>query len=428
MAAKMLRAIEDGTSTMRVRANIAGVALGWLVLCGSAGPAHAYAVLTHQAIVDALWDGPIHVVLVQRFPDATAEQLAAAHAYAYGGCIIQDLGYYPFGSHFFSDLLHYVRSADFLQALLDESRDLNEYAFALGALSHYGADTDGHALAINPTVPILYPKLRRKFGNIVTYGDDPSSHLKTEFGFDVLQVARGHYASTNYHDFVGFAVSKELIERAFVDTYGIQISSFYPKFDLSLKTYRYSVNKIIPEMTKAAWAAKRSEIQKSDPGISQQKFLYNLRQSAFEKEWGGDYQKPGLGARFLALVFRLVPKVGPFRSLGFRVPPAEAEHMFETSFDAAVARNRLSYSEAGVGILKIANRDLDTGKRTSAGEYELTDRTYDALLAKLAAAGFRGTSPDLRSNILAFYGQMKSPDRHGMAPDVEALRATPGTN
>src|SRR5258708_5981393 len=109
----------------------------------------AYSVLTHQALVDSLWDDAIKPVLLKRFPDATEAELKVAHGYAYGGCVIQDLGYYPFGSRFFSDLVHYVRSADFLPALLEESRDLNEYAFALGAVSHYGADVEGHSRGVN---------------------------------------------------------------------------------------------------------------------------------------------------------------------------------------------------------------------------------------------------------------------------------------
>jgi hypothetical protein len=184
--------------------------------------------------------------LLQRFPHSTEQQLNEAHAYVYGGSIIQDLGYYPFGSHFFSDLVHYVRTGDFLQALLDESNDLNEYAFAIGAVAHYGADVEGHSIAVNHAVPILFPKLRRRFGNNVTYADDRSAHLKTEFGFDVLQVARGNYASQAYHDFIGFQVSKDLLDRAFQKTYGLTLKDLFHTLDLSLGTYRYSVSTLIP--------------------------------------------------------------------------------------------------------------------------------------------------------------------------------------
>src|ERR1044071_8610426 len=178
-----------------------------------------YSVLTHEAIIDASWKDSIRPLLIKRFPRATEEQLREAHAYAYGGSIIQDMGYYPFGSKFFTDLVHYVRSGDFIEALLDEAQDINEYAFALGALAHYSADNSGHVIAVNRAVPILYPKLRARYGDRITYVEDPTAHLKTEFGFDVVQVARGRYASQAYHDFIGFEVSKSVLQRAFKRTY-----------------------------------------------------------------------------------------------------------------------------------------------------------------------------------------------------------------
>src|SRR5947207_2989688 len=159
---------------------------------------YGYSVLTHEAIVDSLWDASIQKMLLKRFPMSTPEELEQAHAYVYGGCIHQDMGYYPFSSKLFSDLTHYVRSGDYIAALLRESQDLNEYAFALGALAHYAADNNGHKIATNRAVPMLYPKLGQKFGREVTYSDDPSSHLQTEFSFDVLQVATGRYAPEGY--------------------------------------------------------------------------------------------------------------------------------------------------------------------------------------------------------------------------------------
>ena len=394
-----------------------------LVLLSFPEAGRGYSVLTHQALVDTLWDNVIKSVLRGRFPKATEEELKVAHGYAYGGCIIQDLGYYPFGSRFFSDLVHYVRSADFLPALLDEAHDLNEYAFALGAVSHYGADMEGHALGVNRAVPLLYPQLRRKFGDEVTYGDDRPSHLKTEFGFDVLQVARGHYPPKAYHDSIGFQVSKDLLERAFQQTYGLKLRDIFPRLDLALGTYRYSIRTLIPELTKAAWAAKSKEIKKLQPGLSRKRFLYNLRQASYEKEWGADYQRPGPGARFLAFLFRLIPKYGPLKVFAFKVPSPEVERMFEISFDAAVEGNRLSYAQAKQGEMKLSNRDLDTGRRVNPGEYVLTDKTYDKLLRMLAERKFDGVTREIRADILGFYDRMKSPDQHGIGVQLDALRA-----
>ena len=386
-------------------------------------PGRAYSVLTHQAIIDSVWLDAMKPVLIKRFPDATEDQLMHAHVYAYGGCIIQDLGYYPFGSRFFSDLVHYVRSADFVQALLDESRDLNELAFALGAVSHYGADIEGHSIAVNRSVPILFPKLQRQFGNEVTYADNPPAHLKTEFGFDVLQVARGHYAPKAYHDFIGFEVSKDLMDRAFQKTYGLKLKDLFRTLDLSLGSYRYSVSRMLPNVTKIAWSLKSKEILKDQPTISRKQFLYNIKRASYEKEWGRTYELPGFGARFFAFVLRLMPRIGPFRGLAFKVPTPQTEKMFEDSFDATVKRDRATFAQARTGDLRIANRDLDTGRSVSPGEYGLTDRTYDHLLVKLAGKKFDGVTPELRANILSFYAHMKTPDPHGVGPQLQALQA-----
>jgi hypothetical protein len=401
------------------------LASGFAILVLTAFPsgASAYSVLTHEAIVDTLWKDAIQPVLIKRFPDATEDHLNEAHAYAYGGCIIQDLGYYPFGSHFFSDLAHYVRSADLIQALIDDSQNLDEYAFALGALSHYGADVDGHAIAVNIAVPLLYPKLQMKFGNVVTYADNPHAHLKTEFGFDVLQIARGHYASKAYHDFIGFAVSKELLDRAFQDTYGLKLKDMFGTLDLALGTYRFSVSTMIPDMTRAAWELKKDEIVKDQPGVSRQQFQYNIKRASFTKEWGPMYKSPGFFTRLFAFMTRVLPKVGPLRALAYKLPTPKTEKMFEDSYDAAVTRDRKAFASIDSGDIKISNRDLDTGKLASPGEYQLTDATYDKLLVKLAGKQFEGVTPELRENILAFYAAMKTPDPHGTAAQLSALKA-----
>ncbi|MDQ2944856.1 MAG: zinc dependent phospholipase C family protein [Acidobacteriota bacterium] len=362
----------------------------------------AYSVLTHEAIIDTCWEHEIAPLLLKRFPASTPDQLIEAHAQAYGGAIIQDMGYYPFGSRLFSDLVHYARSGDFVIALLQDAQDLNEYAFALGALAHYAADNSGHPIAVNHVVPMLYPKLRAKFGNEITYADDPNSHLKTEFGFDVIEVAHGNYAPKSYHDFVGFKVSKPLLERAFEETYSIPLKSIFKSLDLALGTYRRTISSIIPEMSKTAWAARKNEIQQTTPGISRQKFIYNLSRASYEKEWGKDYERPGLGARFLAFIFRIVPKIGLFKALGFKVPTPPAEKLFVDSFNKTVDTYRALLAAQRTDRLKLPNENFDTGKPTREGEYRLADNAYATLLEKLADQK-AVPAPELRANILAFY-------------------------
>ena len=228
----------------------------------------AYAVLAHEAIIDSAWDTNMRPLLLKRFPDATPEQLKEAHGYAYGGAIIQDMGYYPHGSFFFSDLTHYVRSGDFVLALLRDSQDLNGYAFALGALAHYAADNDGHPIGTNRAVPLLYPKLKKKYGDTVTYEEDRLAHVKTEFGFDVLEIAQGRYAPDNYHDFIGFGVSVPLLEQAFQETYGLDLKSVLSDEDKVLGSYRHDVSQLLPKATRIAWSLKKNDIMKDQPGIT----------------------------------------------------------------------------------------------------------------------------------------------------------------
>ena len=371
--------------------------------------AHAYSVLTHEAIIDTAWDTAIRPLLLKRFPGATADELRVAHGYAYGGCAIQDLGYYPSGSKFFSDLLHYVRSGDFIVMLLKDSTNLNEYAFAIGAMAHYAADNNGHRLAVNPSVALLYPKLRRKFGSSVTYGDNPSAHLKTEFAFDVLQVAQGRYASDVYRDYIGFQVPHDLLARAFEDTYAIDVDKIFLNFDLTIGTYRHDVSKLIPEATNIAWQIKKDEIQKNFPGITRNKFEYRLSTAEYRKQFHEKYKQPGVHAKLLALIIRFIPKIGPLRALAFHVPTPETERLFALSFrNSEQEYQGLLRELRETGRAPLPNDDFDTGTVTKPGEYALADKTYAELLAKLSKNHFANVSSELQATLLKYYSDPKA--------------------
>ena len=381
--------------------------LGPLLLL-SVSPASAYSVLTHEAIIDSTWDGAIKPLLLKRFPAATPDELKQAHAYAYGGCIIQDLGYYPFGSKFFSNLTHYIRSGDFVINLIRDSQDLDEYAFALGALSHYAADNNGHPIAVNRAVPLFYPKLGLKFGKQVTYADNPSSHAKTEFAFDVFQAAKGRYASAAYKEFIGFQVAKPLLDRAFQDTYGMTLEKVFMDVDLAIGSYRRAVGTVLPALTRVAWQLKKQEIRKDAPSITRKTFLYNLSRSSYEKNWGGTYSRPGIRSKLLASVFRAMPKVGPLRPLSFKRLTPETEKLYMASFNSTIDRYREFLSEQNADGLKLPNYNLDVGELTAAGKYSLTDAAYSELLHKLQRH-YTEMPPELRSDILAFYNDLNLP-------------------
>lgn len=395
-----------GVSVRALWRRLVPSALVATLVCAGLGvsrPAEGYSVLAHEANIDALWDPTITALLLARFPDSTSEQLAEARAYAYGGCVIQDLGYYPFGSALFSNLLHYVRTGDFVDALIRDARDVDEYAFAIGALGHYAADNSGHPMAVNRAVPLMYPKLKAKYGDRITYMQSPKSHVLVEFSFDVVQVAAGAYAPEAYHSYIGFKVAKSALERAFRDTYGIEMKDLFISEDLAIATYRHAVATTIPEMTKVAWGKKRDEIMKVTPGIRRQTFVFDFPRKKYDEEFGADYAKPHGFAKFLAIVYDLIPKVGPFRSLGFSVPTPEAERLFLDSFVRTRQQFRLSLDALQAGALHLPNTDFDTGLPTRRGEYLLADATYDELLGKLADRSFADMLPLLSANIVAYY-------------------------
>jgi hypothetical protein len=379
-----------------------------LIVLMSCSSSSAYSVLTHEEIVDLLWTDQIRPLLLKRYPGLSEDQITEAHAYAYGGAVIQDLGYYPFGSREFSDLVHYVRSGDFVRELLLESQDVNEFAFALGALSHYASDIAGHP-AVNQSVAIEYPKLRAKYGRSVRYAQDKTAHLKTEFGFDTVQVARNRYASQQYHDFIGFQVSKSLLERVFPVVYGVELKDVLTHEDMAVGSYRFAVSRLIPQMTKVALQTHKKDLMRETPNFAKRKFLYRLSRSNYEKEWGKDYVKPGVGTRILSTLLRYMPKIGPFKGLAFNNPTPQTEDLYIKSINTTVDRYRAFLEEVRTDTLVLTNCDFDNGQATKAAEYSLTDDTYAKLLARLSERKFDRTSPELRANILDFYSDLSVP-------------------
>ncbi len=392
----------------RMRAALQQAAALLFVVCVGSSSGSGYSVLTHEEIVDLLWKDQIQPLLVKRFPVATDDDLRQAHGYAYGGSLIQDMGYYPFGNKYFSDLTHYVRSGDFVAALLDQSSDLDEYAFALGALAHYASDNCGHP-TINRVVALSFSRLRKKYGSEVTYEDDPKAHIRTEFGFDMVQVAKNRYTPDTYHDFIGFNVSKPLLERAFQQTYGLPLHDVIRNEDLAIGTFRRSISKVIPEMTRVALLSRKKEIVRDTPNFDEKKFLYHLSRTNYEKQWGREYRTPGVGTRILAFFLRLVPKVGPFKAVAFEIPTTQTEDMYIKSINKTVDEYAALLREQKADKINLPDLDFDTGRPTRAGEYALADKTYARLLDDLVNGNPDQAPPDLRENILAFYSDPTAP-------------------
>jgi hypothetical protein len=405
-------------STNKRAVPVAGVVLVLLLVLAPSRTAPAYSVLTHEQIVDLLWDRDIKRILLERYPATTPEDLRKAHAFAYGGSLIQDMGYYPSGNKLFSDLVHYVRTGDFVTAMIRDARNVNELAFALGALAHYASDKTGHPF-INQAVGLSFPKLSKKYGSEVTYVEDPKAHIRTEFGFDVLEVAQRHYASEDYHNFIGFEVARPVLDRAFLATYGIELEAILHDEDRAILDFRHALSYWIPRFTEVALITKRKELQTA-PDFNPKKFRYIMRRSQFEKEWGKNYDRPGPLARFLAFVVRFLPKVGPLKTLDVKVPNAATERIFVSSVEQTETDYHLLLERvAGPGPAaagaatppapRLIDLDLDTGRPTAPAEYSLTDKTYAKLLQLLTQDGYSRMTPALRENILGFYSDLGRP-------------------
>lgn len=392
------------SSLSRSLARVLAVALVFLLAMPQG---RAYSVLTHEQIVDLAWKDQMVPMILARYPQTTPDELKTAHSYAYGGCVLQDMGYYPFGSHYFSDLLHYVRTGDFVMDLLKEAADANEYAFALGALAHYAGDTTGHP-AVNQVTAMLYPKLAAKYGVSVTYDEDPTAHVRTEFGFDVAEVAKGRYQEDDYRNFIGFNVSKPLLERAFRDTYGLEVKDVLISEDGNINSFRYDVSTLIPQMTRVAWASYGKDIQKDEPTASERKFRYRMSKVEYETAFGKGYQKPNFGQHLLAMLVRILPKVGPLRALKVKMlNPQELDMLLKsvntTDDDYHALLRKVQAAGPELAGFTLPELDYDTGAPTAQGEYQLCDQTYARLLLQLTKPGAPQVPQQVRANILAYY-------------------------
>lgn len=386
--------------------------------------ADAYSVLSHEEVVDLAWLPQIVPLLKARYPGLTDEQIRTAHAYAYGGSIIQDIGYYPFGSPQFSDMVHYVRSGDFVAALIRESSDPDEFAFALGALAHYCGDVDGHP-TINLITSQQNPKLRRRFGPVVTYDENPVAHVRTEFGFDVVEVAHGRYSQENYRAFIGFEVAKPLLEKAFLETYGVPMDSIMKNEDLAIGSYRWAVSSLIPKMTKVALVSYKGEIEKETPGFDHKKFVYRLKRTEFEQRYGTQYVRPGFGTRVLAFFIAILPKVGPLKSLQVKIPDSAQQDLYLRSMNQTVDQYEhylaaMTLQTASVTTVltvpELKEIDLDTGHPAQFGEYQLADEAYGSLLDMLLRDPKTPMNSDVRQSFVDFYSVRTKPEWYQKKP------------
>ena len=383
------------------------------LLCGLPGSALSYSVLTHEQLIDLSWKDLLQPLLLKRYPQTTAAGLQQAHAYAYGGCVIQDSGYYPFGNAFFSDLTHYVRTGDFIRNLLRDSQNVNEYAFALGALSHYVGDNVGHHDAINPAVGIAFPKLAKRFGPVVTYDENPHAHVRTEFAFDIDQLSHSRLAPGAYLRFIGFRVPMRLLAQPFTETYSLPLRDLLGPGRPAIRSYRTAVRSLLPRIAYAETVIHKNDFPADRNDSDFERYLEYIQQADFQTVWNSYRRKPSLATHLVAIVIRIVPKVGALADLAIKIPPSDAEALYVKSVDRAidVYGNWLKHLSIPTQQAPppIPDRDLDTGEKNKPGAYALTDQTYAKLLHEITSNPQGSVTPDLRENIIDYYSDPNAP-------------------
>ena len=392
-----------------------------------------YSVFTHEELIDLAWNDSIRPLLLAKFPGATDVQLRNAHAYAYGGCLIQDMGYYPFGKQFFSNLTHYARSGDFVAWLLSNAHTIDEYAFAIGALSHYLGDSFGHSEAINPATAVEFPKLRKKFGDSVTYDESPHGHIRTEFAFDIGELTDTAFAPSAYLRFIGLKVPRKFLERAFIHVYGFDIHEVLGRSRPALRSYRSSVRSFIPAFAEAEVVLHRHQFPPHPDDEAYRIFAERVSRTNYERRWKHTYRGPGLKAHLLAFVIRIVPKIGAASDLAIKIPNPEtqASYLQSVNHSVDVFHDILrKLREESNQPVKLANIDLDTGDHVKFGDYPLADQTYARLLERLTSKPERSVPEDVRKNIIEFYAgsRIASESRLELSERLMTLRTMKATD
>lgn len=373
-------------------------------------PATAYSVLTHEQLIDLTWDASIAPMIRRRYPDITAQELENARAYAYGGCVIQDIGYYPFGDRFYSDLTHYVRSGDFIVNLFREAHSADELAFAIGALSHYVGDTVGHSEATNLAVPVEFPKLRARFGKVVPYADGEHAHVQTEFAFDINEIVHHRLAPVHYLRHVGLKVPVQQLAMAYYRTYGMNEDfSDARTRRINVRGYRFAVHNFLPRIAYAVTVLHRHNMPADIPNPEFLKLQAELTQVSVENNWNAYRKKAGIGTYTLAGFIYIIPKIGALKLLAIKGPTVATEDRYIHSVNQSVEALNATIQRFNNPHETLQNRDLDTGARTSPGGYPLTDKTYASLLERLAKNPTQPIPPGLKADIQNYYADPSSP-------------------
>jgi hypothetical protein len=380
-----------------------------LALLLTATPGIPYSIQTHEELIDLAWKQSIRPILLKQYPTLTDVQLREAHGYAYGGCAIQDFGYYPFGNKFFSDLTHYVRSGDFVLSLLRNAQTPDELAFAIGSLSHYIGDTIGHSSAINLSVPVEFPKLERRYGANVNYAEDPHAHVQTEFAFDINQLSKRRFAPSAYLNYVGLEVPRPLLAKSFFETYGLKLPDIIGTKQTSIRVYRFAARSFLPSIARAETILHKKNFPTDLPSSDLDTLAKDLTQASADNDWEKYRHPPGFRSHVFAGFIYVVPKFGTLKLLAIKGPNQNTEDLYIKSVNRSIKYLRRTLNHFDTIQNYLPNRDLDTGLKVKPGGYPLTDRTYARLLAMLTKHPDQSIPAEVKRDLIDYYADPQAP-------------------
>jgi hypothetical protein len=383
--------------------------IAFIALLLAATPAVPYSVQSHQELIDLAWKQSIQPILLKHYPTLTKAQLQEAHAYAYGGCAIQDFGYYPFANGFFSDLTHYVRSGDFVVNLLRNAHTADELAFAIGSLSHYIGDTVGHSMAVNHSVPVEFPKLKQKYGDDINYAENPHAHVQTEFAFDINQLSKRRFAPSDYTKFVGLEVPRDLLRKAFFETYGLNLPDIIGTKETSIRVYRYAVRRFLPNIARAETILHKKDFPDDVPSPDLDELRKDLMLASTDNNWEAYRKNPGVRSHLYAGFIFILPKFGTLKMLAIKGPTEQTEDLYIKSMNRSIKSMRFVLAHYDNIERYLPNRDLDTGQVVKPGGYPLTDKTYAKLLDLITRHPDKVVPNQLKHDLIAYYADPAAP-------------------
>jgi hypothetical protein len=380
-----------------------------LALLFTATPGIPYSIQTHEELIDLAWRQSIRPILLKQYPTLTDAQLREAHGFAYGGCAIQDFGYYPFGNKFFSDLTHYVRSGDFVLSLLRNAQTPDELAFAIGSLSHYIGDTIGHSSAINLSVPVEFPKLEKRYGANVNYAEDPHAHVQTEFAFDINQLSKRRFAPSAYLNYVGLEVPRPLLAKSFFETYGLKLPDIIGTKQTSIRVYRFAARSFLPSIARAETILHKKSFPTDLPSSDLDTLAKDLTQASADNDWEKYRHPPGFRSHVFAGFIYVLPKFGTLKLLAIKGPTQNTEDLYIKSVNRSIKYLRLALNHFDTIQNYLPNRDLDTGLKVKPGGYPLTDSTYARLLAMLTKHPDQSIPAEVKRDLIDYYADPQAP-------------------